>query len=611
MDRQKKKNKYSLWNNIRFFYRRLYAYQPGLIWMMGVNVIFGMIMPLFIIYIPKIMVDLVTEQVSVTRYVAILGTLVLGYALFSVFCIFMERRGHMERKLFFNYLLYDIFWKSLHISYKNTEGGEIRDKYWEAVWNVSGGDWSCCSLFYSQLPALLIAAGNFFLYSGVIGTLSPWIMAGLIVLSFLNFLMLDRERKYQKKLQPEMDEFSRKLWYINNEAGGDGGSVSAAKDIRIFHMKNWIVEKAARLQAEIKDYDKKIAKRVWIRENIGYILGFIRDLAAYAYLIIETTSGRITAGEFVLYLGAIMGFGNFVNGMIENIQSLLWASDRAQYYREYNDLIEEDVEEGTVSTEDLKIPLEIEFSHVDFAYEEEQVLSDLSFKIHSGEKVAIVGANGAGKTTLIKLLCGFYEPTRGTIKINGIDIKEFAKKDLYRLFSAVFQDHRIFPFKVGENLTLQREENVDVKRAKLALEQAGLWETFQKNNISLNDYMTHYFLEDGVVLSGGEMQKFMLARAIYKDAPILVLDEPTAALDPIAECEVYEEYVKISEKKTAIFISHRLASTRFSDRIFFLKDGKITESGSHEELMKQEGNYAHMFQVQSSYYKKGEACYDI
>ena len=187
---------------------------------------------------------------------------------------------------------------------------------------------------------------------------------------------------------------------------------------------------------------------------------------------------------------------------------------------------------------------------------------------------------------------------------NGIDIRQFAKKDLYRLFSAVFQDNRIFPFKVAENLTLQRQERVNQKRAKEALKKAELWGTFEKNNISLDDYMTHYFLKDGVELSGGEQQKFMLARAIYKDAPILVLDEPTAALDPIAESDVYREYEKISMDKTSIFISHRLASTRFSNRIFFLKDGKITESGSHEELMKQCGNYARMFEVQSSYYRR-------
>lgn len=610
MKKSKKKNKYSLWDNIHFFYKKLYQYEPKLIWMMVAAIFGGIIMPVFSIYIPKAMVDLVTEQASVTKYVVLLGGIVFIYTMFSVFYEYMNNRGYMERNLYRNYLLYSVFWKSLHIPYKKAESGKVRENYWESVYSLRSGDWSCSSLFYSELPALIIAIGNFFIYSGVIGVLSPWIMVGLIVLSFFNFLLLEGERRYRNKLWPEMDKLNGKLQYINNAAGGDGGSASTAKDIRIFHMQDWILNKADDLQTGLRALDNKITKRVWIRENIGHVVGFFRDLVAYAYLILETASGHITAGEFVLYLGAIMGFGNFVNGIIGNIQSLLGASDRAQRYREYNDLMEEDVEVGTVSVKDLRMPLEIEFSHVDFAYEKENILTNLNFKIHAGEKIAIVGVNGAGKTTIIKLLCGFYEPTKGTIRINGVDIKEFAKKDLYQLFSAVFQDNRIFPFKVAENLTLQKQEKVELKRAQSALEQAGLWEAFEKNNISLDDYMTNYFLKDGVVLSGGETQKFMLARAIYKDAPILVLDEPTAALDPIAESEVYQEYAKISQDKTSIFISHRLASTKFSDRIFFLRDGKITESGSHEDLMKQKGDYAHMFEVQSSYYKKGEEHYE-
>ncbi len=206
----------------------------------------------------------------------------------------------------------------------------------------------------------------------------------------------------------------------------------------------------------------------------------------------------------------------------------------------------------------------------------------------------------------MKLLCGFYEPSKGEIRINGININQFAKKDLYKLFSTVFQENRVFPFTVGENLTFQLNGKVDKKRAEKAIKQAGLAEKFKEKNISLENYMTKVFIKDGIELSGGEMQRFILARAIYKDAPVLVLDEPTAALDPIAESEIYNKYAEISMEKSSIFISHRLASTSFSDRILLLKDGSILESGTHQELIEKGGEYANMFQIQASYYQKGE-----
>ena len=257
---------------------------------------------------------------------------------------------------------------------------------------------------------------------------------------------------------------------------------------------------------------------------------------------------------------------------------------------------------------ELHFPPEIEFRNVSFSYgqAEPEIFRNLNLTIRPGEKIALVGANGAGKTTLVKLLCGLYEPDEGQILIGGVDRNLFPREEIYRLFSAVFQEQLILPFTVGENLAMDRAERIDGRRAWEALNKAGLGDLFRQRGIGLKSYMTKVMMENGVELSGGERQRFLLARALYKDGPILVLDEPTAALDPIAESRIYARYNQYSQGKTALFISHRLASTRFSDRIVLLEKGRIAEMGTHEELMRAQGAYAKMYEIQSSYYRGKE-----
>ncbi len=238
--------------------------------------------------------------------------------------------------------------------------------------------------------------------------------------------------------------------------------------------------------------------------------------------------------------------------------------------------------------------------------EKKQVFKNLNLEIKAGEKIALVGVNGAGKTTLVKLLCGMYDPDAGEILINGINRNEFPRKEIYRLFSAVFQEQFVMPCTLGENIAMDKRDNIDAERVWEALSKAGLKEFFNSKDITLKTYMGKDIMKDGINLSGGQQQRLLLARALYKDAPVLVLDEPTAALDPVAESEVYNNYNKYSKGKTALFISHRLASTKFSDRIIMLENGKIIEEGSHNELMGLNGKYAEMFHVQSNYYEKGE-----
>ena len=230
----------------------------------------------------------------------------------------------------------------------------------------------------------------------------------------------------------------------------------------------------------------------------------------------------------------------------------------------------------------------------------------MNLTIHPGEKLAIVGLNGAGKTTMVMLLCGFYDPTEGRVLLNGQDIREFNRRAYYKLFSAVFQGFSILDTTIAECVA-QTAQEIDLEKVQRCLAQAGLTETMAKFPQGVNTHFGREVYLDGVQLSGGQTQRLMLARALYKDGPILVLDEPTAALDPIAENDIYQKYSDMTAGKTSVFISHRLASTRFCDRIVFIADGGIAEEGTHQALLAKGGAYARLFAVQSRYYQEGGA----
>ena len=237
---------------------------------------------------------------------------------------------------------------------------------------------------------------------------------------------------------------------------------------------------------------------------------------------------------------------------------------------------------------------------------EDFTLEDISFTIHPGEKIAVVGLNGAGKTTLVKLICGFFDPTQGRVLLDGRDIREYNRQDYYAMFSAVFQNFSLLAGTVAANVA-QSEENQDMERIKDCVEKAGLTAKINSLKNGYQTYLNRTVFEDGAELSGGEMQKLMLARALYKKAPFIILDEPTAALDPIAEADLYGKYNEMTRDRTSVYISHRLASTRFCDRIFLISDHRIAEEGTHEELLRLAGKYAQLFEIQSKYYREGDA----
>jgi ABC-type multidrug transport system fused ATPase/permease subunit len=363
----------------------------------------------------------------------------------------------------------------------------------------------------------------------------------------------------------------------------------------------------------VRDYAgllTRINKRQYIWGYVTLITSLLRDCVTYGYLIYMVTNGRLTPGDTLLYFGAVASFSGFINGIAQNYNNLAFSNLQMNEMRDFLDFTNRPDPASPADLPDTGAPLSIEFKDVCFSYDgESNVLDNFNLHIEPGEKLALVGVNGAGKTTIIKLLCGFYTPDAGQIFINGSDIARFRKDDLITLFSAVFQDISLFVFSAAENISMRPERDTDLNRARACLEKAGVWDEIEKHPQGLSAKMKKDLDADGLSLSGGQQQKILLARALYKDAPVLILDEPTSALDPIAESEVYEQFHALSAHKTAIYISHRLASTRFCDRIAFLKDGAVAELGHHDALMSLNGSYAEMFTIQSHYYQEGGAVY--
>ncbi len=381
-----------------------------------------------------------------------------------------------------------------------------------------------------------------------------------------------------------------------------------AKDIRIYGMLGWLTDMLAGFQKERFVWTKKVSAQGLGGTCINALLALIRNGAAYAILIFMVFNNEIGAGDFVFYFGAITGFSAWLTGIGDKVNDITHKSIKIGYYREYFE-IEEKYNHGTgcpLPTEQ-ELPVDIEFNNVSFKYPsadgEKYALKNVNLKIGKGEKLAIVGANGAGKTTLVKLMCGFYYPSEGEIKLNRRVIADYNIEDYYSLFSAVFQDIYLLPVTIAEFVS-SSEKDINRDKVMDVIYQAGLVDKINSLQNGIDSRLMKGVFDDSIEMSGGEKQKLMLARALYKNAPMIVLDEPTAALDPIAENELYLKYNDLTANKTSVYISHRLASTRFCDRIVYLENGEIVECGTHDELMKLGGKYSHMFELQSYYYKE-------
>lgn len=455
---------------------------------------------------------------------------------------------------------------------------------------------------WQTLTDLLTNLLGFGAYLVLLSGLHPFLLAVVVVTTAAGYLVSLRTNRWIYQHREEEEEYSNRMGYLRRTCTDRAN----AKDIRLFGLQPWLGDVWERVIRLFSDYlRRRELHYLWI-DGADLVLTFARDGIAYAYLIWLALTEGLPASQFLLYFTAVSGFTQWVIGILDKGATLHRQSLEISRIRETLDWPEPfRLTGGKPLPRDPNLPCEIRFDHVSYRYPEadKDTLHDIDLTIHAGEKLAIVGLNGAGKTTLVRLACGFLDPTEGRVLLNGQDIRDFNRRDYYALFSAVFQDFSLLEASVAENVA-QRVEGIDTGRVMACLDQAGLTEKVMSLPKGVATAIGRQVFEDGVELSGGQTQRLMLARALYKDAPFLVLDEPTAALDPIAENDIYLKYNEMTAGKTSLFISHRLASTRFCDRILFMKDGQIAEEGTHESLMALGGGYAKLFKVQSRYYRK-------
>lgn len=454
---------------------------------------------------------------------------------------------------------------------------------------------------WTTLTDLMTSCIGFIVYLALLTNLNLWLAALVAATTAVSYFASKRINEWGYLHRSEELELTKKIEYANKTAT----SREFAKDIRMFGLRGWLEDLWG---STMRLYSAFCAKRerkyIWAN-IIDIVLTFLRNGIAYAFLIGITVKNGLPASQFLLYFAALSGFAQWVVEILDKLSVMHKQSLDISTIREFLDWDEPfDLNGGERIAFEPNKQYEIRLDNVSFRYPkaDKDTLSHINLTVHPGEKLAIVGLNGAGKTTLVKLVCGFLDPTEGRILLNGEDIRKFNRNDYYALFSAVFQEFSVLDVTVKENVA-QCVDGIDETRVWQCIDKAGLTEKIKSLPKGIETHLGRRVFKDGVEFSGGQTQRLMLARALYKNAPILVLDEPTAALDPIAENDIYQKYNDMTHGRTSFFISHRLASTRFCDRIIFVDGGKIAEEGTHDELLKNGGGYAYLFEVQSKYYR--------
>jgi ABC-type multidrug transport system fused ATPase/permease subunit len=601
----KTKLPYSLMSNLGYTLRWNLRESPSTVVWSVVGIIARVAAPFAGILMPKIVIDALTGGYTSAQFIAAVGGFALLLAAFS----FLQAWGGYKIDFEFGTLnqthnCIAMTEKQTDMDYELLSDPEVK-KIEQKVWLVLDSQNTPGNKILYNAADTLVQILGLALFGGVIVSVH-WALLPLIVLSaVIVSLMTRRANKYEESVRAEGNKAHNKLWHSVRRLLDD----ALAKDLRLFDMIGWIQANIFKAKQDSERIGGGTYKRRTQTSVVSAILVLLRDGAAYALLIYLLLNDALSLGDFVLMFAAVGAFAGWVQGVITGAGELSRSHAQLCGFREYIDLPDKWNRGKGKPLPPLDEAPELTLENVCYTYpgSDAPALENINLTIRKGERLAVVGVNGAGKTTLIKLLSGMLFPTSGVVRLNGTDIREFNRDEYYTMFTAVFQNISVQPTSIAENIAQQPLDKIDKTRLARCLELSGLTEKIESLPDGGNTLLVRIVEPDAVELSGGETQKLALARALYKHAPIILLDEPTAALDPIAESEMYGRYAELTKGKTSVYISHRLASTRFCDRIIMLDGQSVSEIGNHDELMKRGGKYAEMFAVQASYYKSDKS----